>query len=481
MKKILSLLLIIFANNIAESKYVTNNTHIVDIPNHWTHQGWAYEGTNYLVNTFSTNLIDTGVGVITNITTQSSAADDWYKTFEYYAPDAYIYGLSTQFVEQVSTGNFQLLPLSELDNWLETFGSNQINSYYSSYDYEEGIEKSDISNLISFPAFTTNGMIIKKFQFDFISSTNDPYYAAAPGIYYSDTLNTKIFVFDNSSFYDTEVAVERSSADFSFGVNIENFVSTTDPIPQYYDGVILSPEERTYFANTNNESIYYVRIDFPAETNKFVYLDIAEGESLNTQSKSTPSNVIFNNGILDPGCYAFYYEINRGDTGYLYESGPENGVIKTCTYEVSNLMGPARIRFAFNGNLQAYRASDNSAAYMLFRVERSDNYYLTLLENINEQLSNSISSPAETVFITNTVNQTSYVTNSITNSVGYSLSEIQDLRVGSKTFSVDNGSARVRMYVDESGNLTDWTNTPHVLELDIPADTDTKFFRFRMD
>ena len=63
----------------------------------------------------------------------------------------------------------------------------------------------------------------------------------------------------------------------------------------------------------------------------------------------------------------------------------------------------------------------------------------------------------------------------------YSLSEIKDLRVGSQTFSVSNGNAKIRMYVDESGSLTDWTNTPYVLELDIPADTDTKFFRFRMD
>lgn len=61
------------------------------------------------------------------------------------------------------------------------------------------------------------------------------------------------------------------------------------------------------------------------------------------------------------------------------------------------------------------------------------------------------------------------------------LNMMRDLRVGSQTFSVDNGNAKIRMYVDESGNLTDWTNTPHVLELDIPADTDTKFFRFRMD
>ena len=60
-------------------------------------------------------------------------------------------------------------------------------------------------------------------------------------------------------------------------------------------------------------------------------------------------------------------------------------------------------------------------------------------------------------------------------------SKMKDLRVGSQTFGVSNGNAKIRMYVDESGNLTDWTNTPHVLELDIPADSDTKFFRFRTD
>ena len=59
---------------------------------------------------------------------------------------------------------------------------------------------------------------------------------------------------------------------------------------------------------------------------------------------------------------------------------------------------------------------------------------------------------------------------------------MRDLRVGSQTFGVSNGNAKIRMYVDESSDLTStWSNTQHVLELDIPADTDTKFYRFRMD
>ena len=59
---------------------------------------------------------------------------------------------------------------------------------------------------------------------------------------------------------------------------------------------------------------------------------------------------------------------------------------------------------------------------------------------------------------------------------------MRDLRVGSQTFTVSNNTAKIRMYVDESSDLTSsWSNTPHVLELDVPADSDTKFFRFRMD
>ena len=59
---------------------------------------------------------------------------------------------------------------------------------------------------------------------------------------------------------------------------------------------------------------------------------------------------------------------------------------------------------------------------------------------------------------------------------------MRDLRVGSQTFGVSNGNAKIRMFVDESSDLTStWSNTQHVLKLDIPADADTKFYRFRMD
>ena len=55
------------------------------------------------------------------------------------------------------------------------------------------------------------------------------------------------------------------------------------------------------------------------------------------------------------------------------------------------------------------------------------------------------------------------------------------LQTGDQTFTVSNGVATIQMYVDTSEDLSSWSNTQHVLEVEVPADTDTKFFRFRMD
>ena len=59
---------------------------------------------------------------------------------------------------------------------------------------------------------------------------------------------------------------------------------------------------------------------------------------------------------------------------------------------------------------------------------------------------------------------------------------MKDLRVGSQTFTVTNGNAKIRMFLDESSDLTTtWSNTQNILEVDVPADEETKFFRFRVN
>ena len=61
------------------------------------------------------------------------------------------------------------------------------------------------------------------------------------------------------------------------------------------------------------------------------------------------------------------------------------------------------------------------------------------------------------------------------------MSLMRDLRVGSQVFEASEGTVRLQMFIDESGDLVGWTNTSHTLEVDIPAEDSNKFFRFRMN
>ena len=61
------------------------------------------------------------------------------------------------------------------------------------------------------------------------------------------------------------------------------------------------------------------------------------------------------------------------------------------------------------------------------------------------------------------------------------LNQIKNLREGSQLFGVSNGNATIRIYVDESSDLMgNWSNTQHVLEMDMPANEDTMYYRFRI-
>ena len=59
------------------------------------------------------------------------------------------------------------------------------------------------------------------------------------------------------------------------------------------------------------------------------------------------------------------------------------------------------------------------------------------------------------------------------------LDEVQDLRAGSTMIEIDNGQATLSMEVEESDDLEIWTSGS-TTTLTVPANTDTKFFRFKM-
>jgi hypothetical protein len=67
------------------------------------------------------------------------------------------------------------------------------------------------------------------------------------------------------------------------------------------------------------------------------------------------------------------------------------------------------------------------------------------------------------------------------NSFGYySQNQMQDLRPGSTMIEVSGNQATVQLQMEESSDLQTWQDTGTPATMTIPADTDTKFFRFKM-
>ena len=67
------------------------------------------------------------------------------------------------------------------------------------------------------------------------------------------------------------------------------------------------------------------------------------------------------------------------------------------------------------------------------------------------------------------------------NSFGYySQNQMQDLRSGSVMIEVSGNQATLQLQMEESSDLQSWEDTGDPATMTIPADTDTKFFRFKM-
>ena len=62
----------------------------------------------------------------------------------------------------------------------------------------------------------------------------------------------------------------------------------------------------------------------------------------------------------------------------------------------------------------------------------------------------------------------------------YSLQQIQNLSPGSTMIEVTGSQATVQLQMEESSDLETWTEAGTPATMTIPADTDTKFFRFKM-
>ena len=271
--------------------------------------------------------------------------------------------------------------------------------------------------------------------------------------YRNEFSNTSLNVsFTNSTFILTDEYSDRSQI-------VELLTKTNEWIYHLPDGyefqLVTSSTENNYNSYTNGQFIIDEIWHHPVTNyiNKyFIQLDNSAPIS-ELQENYIGANMPYENAG---------YSIINGPCNIINKTIYSPAVTSCRIYLETDLIG--WLHFV----LDDYRATNNLSFYIRKTQEKVDAETLELLQTIAAQS------------ITNVTTITT--TNTITNAVGYTLSEVSDMRVGSQMLSVSNGNATIRMYVDESSDLTStWSNTQHVLELDIPADADTKFYRFRMD
>ena len=60
------------------------------------------------------------------------------------------------------------------------------------------------------------------------------------------------------------------------------------------------------------------------------------------------------------------------------------------------------------------------------------------------------------------------------------LNEVADLRPGSAMIEVSGSQATIQIQMEESSDLESWNEIGDAATMVVPADTDTKFYRFKM-
>jgi hypothetical protein len=290
-------------------------------------------------------------------------------------------------------------------------------SYNDSYEVTEGSDPNDYNELPPNDDFDDDGLTN---NLEAINGTNPRN---------SDT--------DGDGLSD-EYEVNNSST------NPNDDDSDSDGLSDYNEIINYSTDPNNIDSDDDDLSDYFEIINYSTDPNDADTDDdgLSDGYEVNI-SLSNPRDLDSDDDGLSDG-----YEVNISSTNPNDDDGDDDGLED----------GEELFLHTTNPHLAD---TDNDGLLDWYEI----NVFMTIATN------------ADSSFFTHTV------TNTITNNAaGYSLSDITDLRVGSQTFGVSNGNAKIRMYVDESSDLTStWSNTQHVLELDIPADADTKFYRFRMD
>ena len=460
-----------------------------EIPDHWTFDNYVpffARGTNYNELHLTTNIFDTGLNYITNISlepNESSFINDYvYRhtlVFPIFGWEPYDDFISSNLSYQIQSGQLQELPLSDLENLLGLIYTNFLNQqadylYTNYYGYDEGDNypaiPTNFLDITGYSIVATNGLIMRKFEYDWV---NDMIALDMDNMYWKPGVVTDILAIDNSGLYRIEAFAAHMTPDLSYTTNIQYMIYTDDPILAY--------EETNHYFSSDDTPVSYVMIEGVPNTNYISYLDIAAGEIAFLQSYdipfddySTPTN----------NHYGWKIDVKYGEGAYVPMESQRNKNGLIYNYELNesdSIIGPAQIRYAFVASSTYNSDSLWKDSSLLFRIEKSESQYLAQLETLVDQLSNTLAQSDSVSFTTtNFINTT--ITNTITNAVGYTLSEVADMRLGSQMVSVSNTQALLRFGLDMSDDLTaTWQTNAYEIEVEIPATNDVQFFRLRMD
>ena len=185
------------------------------------------------------------------------------------------------------------------------------------------------------------------------------------------------------------------------------------------------------------------------------------GVELNVDAPSFyfPNNNIYNT-TLSPNITRYTYQLNS-DWSVEFEAGeyPNNISVDVSSYGSGGI-----------GDIIADSDGDN----VRDSIDAFDNDPTETTDSDSDGVGdNSDAFPNDT-------NETVTLTKLSENGF-YTLSEIQDIRAGSTMIAVENGQATLSMEVEESDDLEIWTSGGTTnLQIPVDANSDTKFYRFKM-
>ena len=302
----------------------------------------------------------------------------------------------------------------------------------------------------------------------------------------------------NSVLVDNDIALEPKSTGTTINLNYslanETGQKIISSIDFYYNDSIINP-------NTYNQTIYfkigdaYIRLrpTIGTQHHKDV-IDMGNGQWV-ASNWNPNTDIVFSNANLSVGWHRLVFEINvvGGDFG-------DESFLKAELFSLNDEANPISLGVTsgtfFNLNFaQSQSLHLSITAFKWGGAQYIDNFNLSALTTEQIGLTDSDGdgvSDEDDFFPDDPLewldsdgdsigdNSDEFPNHTDQEIIAYISDKIEDIQANSKILSVNGGQATVHLQMEESSDLQTWEDIGAPATMTIPADTDTKFFRFKM-